>query len=290
VGQAAAGQIGAIAGGLTTFSATNVGGGLGGISFAPQAPMGRIFRAAEVNLPPDLRTRFASIYRSVGCTPSESDPLETDTDGDGIPNNLTLTFTAANCSVTDSVTGDTYTVTGSLGIKDTDSGTTLFGYLLTMNHLKVVFTIPSSSPFTYSGNGTYGVDLGANGGTNSTSVDYTFGYNGQTFTYGYTFSNDYTATTPGSVDWTTGTLPDGSFAFDGSFKWDGYDNSKRTLFQFTVATTVPLSYTAVCAFDIPPFDAGNIRGTITAKSSVGFDITYTGCNIQPTIAAFGNSS
>jgi hypothetical protein len=292
VGTAAAGQIGAIAGGLATFSPTDIGSSLGGISFAPQAPMGRIFRAAEVNLPPNLRTRFASIYRSVDCTPSESDPLETDTDSDGIPDNLTITFTVANCSVTDTTTGQTLTITGSVHIQDTDDANTQFGYLLDMNHLTVKFDDPSlTTPFVYSGNGSYGVDVGTNGATNSSDVDYTFAYSGQTFTYGYTINNSYTAATPGSVDWTTGTLPDGDFAFSGSFNWDGYDNaSKRTLFRFTVATTVPLSYLESCAFQIPPFDAGNIRGAISGKSTVGFDITYTGCNVPPTITAFGNAS
>ena len=141
LGAEASGQVGDIAAGLASFDFS--GGSLGGGAFSRKALRGRMTTLERV-VPARYRGQLAMLRRDLGgCDPAVAGDT-TDSDGDGIENNATYTFTAANCFYQDTL-GNGFAVTGSVSVQDTDGGATLFGFAIDFNHLKVLFYSDSAS-------------------------------------------------------------------------------------------------------------------------------------------------
>lgn len=112
-----------------SFDGSNLG-------FAPPAPGGA--SAMEIHVMA-MATRMlpagASPYlvSSPTCTP-DIVGQGVDADADGVPDDMTITFTAANCTVTDTATGTVQVQRGTVRYRDTSSD--LYGFDITITDLR----------------------------------------------------------------------------------------------------------------------------------------------------------
>ncbi|MBP9202313.1 MAG: hypothetical protein KBF47_20000, partial [Gemmatimonadales bacterium] len=142
VGQEAAGQIADIASDLTTLNASS--GGLGSGLFAPGAPGNRVARIIGRSLPSQYQAQFAAFAApDAECLPVVSGDT-TDSDFDGIINDVTLTFGPGDCAYQDSL-GNGFAVTGAFRLQDTDGGSTLWGFAVDYANFRVLFYSDSTS-------------------------------------------------------------------------------------------------------------------------------------------------
>lgn len=289
IGQAAASQIGALASGLATFRSPAVAGLEGGF-FAPQTTTGRFFLQNLGRLHSGVRPALAALARSETCAPTISD--STDTDGDGIRDNSTAAFTVGNCSVYDSLTATTVTITGSITVQDTDDLDTQFGYNVAFSRFKVTFsdTVASTADIAIGISGNFGADvtLLTATGTQDVTTHLDIG-NTTVFRDDATWTVAYTPTT-GTIDPANATLPAGDFTVDGTYSFSGDAGQGSAVWGFGINTTAPLNYDGTCEDPSWPFESGTLDVFIAARQTVGFTVTYGGCGIPGTISAYDNSA
>ncbi|MEP6473602.1 MAG: hypothetical protein ABJC74_07755 [Gemmatimonadota bacterium] len=210
------------------------------------------------------------------CHPTQSDTA--DTDADGIFNDNTLTFTAANCSYVNGF-GVAVTVTGSVRIREAG---TLYGFQVDFNALKynLVGTVGSGT-LTISGN--YSASVTGQGATIAENLQaHTAAGTGP----GATGSTNWILTfTPAlEIPANATRLPAGDFSISGTAS---YSRQGHT-WAITLITAQPLTYDGECQSD-PPFGAGLLEGQITTARTHGFSVQYTGCGAAPTYLALGAS-
>jgi hypothetical protein len=288
VGDAAAAQIGGLAAGLSHFAAPAVGG-LGSGFFAPMTPGGRVLATNIGRLNPRVAYGLARLS-AADCTPAQSD--STDTDGDGVQDDNIITFTAANCSFSDTTDqGEpvTFTVSGTIRVQDTDGATTFFGYRVGIGALTV--TIRDTAGNSIAGGITGAFDASVQTGLASSSQDLrnSLRVNGVKL-YGdhANWALTYTPT-GGTIFPAAATLPPGDFAVNGSYNWSGQVGQADGDWSFALQTPLPLAYDGSCADNDWPFESGQLKGSITARRSVGFTVDYAGCGVIGTITAYGNT-
>lgn len=286
VGTEAANQISDIAAGVAGFSFT--GGSLGSGFFSRAAMSGRMSMLDRV-IPPRYRPQLAMLRGGGGqCDPTVVGD-STDSDGDGIENNATFTFTNANCFYQDTL-GNGFAVTGSVSIQDTDGGATLFGFGLDLNHLKVLFYNDSASA-GLDWDGTYIADVRSTSVTTNRHFVTRFHVNNQV---PYSFGDNWTLTflpDTGTIDPATqSTLPDGTFDVTGSYNWSGQLGNADGDWTFNVSTPTPLHFGTGCDGFDPPFDGGQILASINGRSNIGFTADYSACGTPPAINTFDNTA
>lgn len=207
-----------------------------------------------------------------------------DTDGDGIPNNVTATI---SCDTTLS-NGVTISEHANIHIQDIDA---LYGYEFSVNITITESHADTSISISESGNdnATF-TAASANDNLNLTISEVT---KTGSLSVGGAVHEDWNATyTPssGTIDYASA-LPDGHISFSGGFyvtnAADGTQN-----FNFHILTAVPLHFVASCwaANDDPSFDDGEIQGEFNGSASVGFTATFTACNTDPTVVGTGNAT
>jgi len=288
VGEVAATQVSGMASGLTNFNYS--GGSLGGGFFAPATPGGRLI-GALVKGAPSLRHRAAFqafVQRQDDCSPTVDD--ETDSDQDGVPDNALYTFA---CSFTDSITGDDFSVTGTIGVQDVHDVANGFGFNITFTN----FTFASSftdqqnntTEFETEVDGSYGTDITTAAVGATQDVAWAFRLNGRRVFFSSWDWNVGFTPDAGTVDWVAADFPAGTFDINGDFIFSGDAGQDSGDWAFSLNTTNALVYDGSCALE-PPFASGTIEGAIIARTSVGFTINYTGCGSAETIAAFDNNS
>jgi len=293
VGAGAADQMGGFFASATQFDFSG-GSGFGGF-FAPASPGGRLLRLAATGAPPALRLRLAGLANLRACTPTESNPA--DADQDGVPDNNLITFTASNCTdvTTDSSSSTTTTVvvTGSVRIQDTEGPGDVFGYLVTITSLRISVTVQSpqgTQSVTVGVDGSFGADVASSLASVTQNLDWRFNLGGLGR---YGFSTDFAASfTPDAgqvIDPTQGMFPPGDFSFDGTYRWSGSYNGADGRWSFTMVTVAPLHFDGVCDLE-PPFESGAVRGEITARRTVGFEVIFQGCGVQPIVNAFDDNA
>jgi hypothetical protein len=285
IGDAAASQIGSIAGSLTTFSAPSVGG-VGGL-FAPQTVSGRFLAAAIGRRSPQLRDGLALISRAGACQPAVTD--STDTDGDGIEDNATYTFTGGNCTYTDTASGTTISIVGSVHVQDTDDANTFYGYAIgfTGFGITVSDTSAATPDISTSLSGSFGTDVGVGGATGTENLHTTFKLGANTvFADNAVWTVSYTPSA-GPVDTTVAQLPAGDLDINGQYSFSGDDGSGNSqAWAFGVQTTQSLAYDGTCTDDQWPFDAGIVNVYIAANQTVGFTVTYNGCGVAADVTSY----
>jgi hypothetical protein len=285
VGGAAASQISAMTSGLVNFSSST--GSLGGGFFAPASASGKIVDRVMQGLP-SLATRqaFAKVRMDPNCTPAVDD--ETDSDSDGVPDDATYTF---NCSYTDPNDGSSFTVTGTIGLLDSQDIATGFGFGISFNSFRFQFTFPGQNGNTVTDvtiNGLYNADIVASGAGAAQDLTFVFRLNGQRVYFSsWDWAIDFTPT--GTIDFAAEDMPAGQFDISGAFVFQGDAGQDSGDWAFSLNTTSPLVYDGSCALE-PPFSSGTIEGAIVANTSVGFTINYTGCGQAETIAAFDDNT
>lgn len=219
------------------------------------------------------RLRLALAGRAPGCDPVQSDP--TDSDGDGIFDDNTITFTAGNCTTTDG-DGNPLVVSGTIRIREQDG---LFGWLVDLTSLNLKFGDATSST-TFLANGYYQAVIGGLGASarQKLSLQVTDTEDGV-----YAFTDNWVVTyTPdnGQEIVAGGPLPAGAFGVTGAFTY----TRSGAVFRLTLVTALPLTVDGVCTGH-PPFTGGQVVGTIDSHPQAGFLITYTGCGLDPLIEA-----
>lgn len=204
----------------------------------------------------------------------------TDTDGDGVPDDATYTFTGLpDCGYSDS-TGSAE-ITGSVRIMD--PSTTQVGYNGTFTNLQLALS-GSGYSFSEKLNGTQNIlgsatnvslshhlttDLVATGNGNGQDVNGSISEN---------WNVDFAAGQGGSIALDQD-LPSGTFNLNGSFAY----NVNGQSFSFSLATQSALLFDASC-FASQQFTAGELRATVSNGSGNGYiRIVYNGCGVEPTI-------
>lgn len=285
IGQEVASQVGAIAGGLGNLQFS--GGGLTQGFFSVGKPGARILSIARRIGGPKAAARIFALDPPTDCIPIVVGD-SSDTDGDGIPNGVTYVFNANNCTVIDTVTGYTITVTGSAGFQDTDDADTFFGYAASFGQ----WTYAVDDGQTTSSiriNGTSGGDVGtgAVSGSDHYSVRFDFGPT-DNITVSQNWDTGYTPDQGQVIDPQATNLPPGDFDINGNFGFTGVSGNQSGNWSFAVTTATALAFDPACT-DENQVVGGSIRGAISANSSVGFTVDFNGCGNAPTVAVFGNT-
>jgi hypothetical protein len=227
-------------------------------------------------VPPGIRlgTPNFSMGRTIpdGCPDISS---LTDSDGDGIPDDAVLTFTAADCTTTYE-DGAREVVTGVIRLQD--PGTTP-GYDLTYDTWRVRYYEPeeTSPALSIVVDGHWLLQGTTTSRTLSQQTDISVSANGQSVTLTSDVEAGFTATEPGSLAWNQ-PLPDGSMQFAGEWTIE----SPQGDFALDVETLAPLHYDPACF--------GITGGELLAVGSNGgsVDVTWAGCGVYTAAFVEGN--
>lgn len=201
----------------------------------------------------------------------------TDGDGDGIPNDATLTFLDPPCTFP-GFRGGTIGLTGLVRVQDGAVGNT-GAYTLTLTDFAWDFT-DSATTRTYvsSRSGTRvrtGSADAASVANTITTVRQRPGRANATLTVATTTS--FTASTPGSIH-VDQPLPSGQLNFAGFITW----HRSTENWNLAVTTQVPLQYDATCTSTPQRIKAGIITLTGTVADEPGvLTITWTACGTDP---------
>jgi hypothetical protein len=244
-----------------SLSALTITDELSPIGFGPAGAM----MSGSVALGPNMLPACATI------TPNP--PV--DSDGDGIPDDATITF---NCSHT-MHNGGTFSHTGDFRIQDTNPDNA-FDMNQTLTNLEWSYTDPAGIlTFSATRNGTRSRTGTANGASMSEDL---------TIVRTRPSRPDATIHKTGTVTFTPvdgatlamhAPLPSGTFTVDGSQSWDRGDEH----FSFTVTTVTPLFYDATCTLTHQRLTAGQLRLDGTIHGQVGYLLlTWTACGTPPT--------
>jgi len=206
------------------------------------------------------------------CGTESPDPPN-DTDQDGVPDNLMVTFSEPACTTTNGE--NTLSIGGSVGISDFTPGAYDVAYQMTAN-LQVTASVPDTSATlaysasnlvtptsggaTMSQQGTLAVSSTLHGVTTSGSV--TNNWNGAF------------ATTSGAALTPFEAVPAGSFTLSGSTQV----TSQSGTFGATLTTVTPLAYDPQCPAE-HPFRSGAVQATITSGFARGvIVVSWTNCS------------
>lgn len=198
-----------------------------------------------------------------------------DTDGDGVPDDVTLSFTLPNCSITRDHA--TFEITGTIQI--TDPSATDFGIRVVFTDLQHKLTRASGAFFLSRLNGPRQAQRSGAGFSliDSTTADRESSENGEAQlakAWAISFVVD-----PGQVVSHDRRLPSGDLSVQGSTTWRRQDRSH----SFTVSTQTPLHHDATCT-SRPAFTSGALTvvkagpdGTVTIR------IVFNACGVEPTV-------
>lgn len=196
-----------------------------------------------------------------GCPAASS---LTDTDGDGVPDNATWTYTSELCSEVDE-DGNRSVVTGSIGLSD--PGLTA-GYDLVFDDLTAAyFEAGATTPIAHLRlNGQWGL----RGTSEALTLDqeYTFALtlDGQTAALANTLEVAFDATAD-NIAWGV-PLPDGALSIDGTWLVSAGERA----YNLTLHTLTPLDYDDACG--------GLVGGVLQAVGNGGsVTITWTACGV-----------
>ena len=252
VGREVAGEVADVAGSFT----------LGGL-LVPSFPSAGITASSSVQ------------PSSTATCPTLSPNPPVDTDGDRIPDDLTISFTLPDCSF--SRNGATFEITGTIEV--TDLSPTDFG-------IRVVFT-DLKHKVSRDGGAFFSSDLNGARQVLKTSSE---------FSLHDTTTVDLESSDHGAAQlakaWVVGFVADAGQTFDGlrplpsgNLTVDGNMSRTRgsTTQSFAVTTVTPLHHDATCT-ERPAFTAGELTVVKTGPDgTVTIHIVFTGCGVDPTV-------
>ena len=208
--------------------------------------------------------------------PSQDPPA--DSDEDGVPDNLTITFALPACHTV--MEEGSIDITGLFRISDPTPGTPGFNLTFGMDNFRVVFD-GAEGAFTVTQNGTTTVSATAN--DMSQVQDWTQSASAAGYgSFGMTveWTNTFAAAEAGSI-LVGQPLPNGSFSANGSFRY----SEGRRVAVLNVTTVTPLQYNAECAAMVAegmadsPFTGGEVRVAFSGDEGTGYArITYAECS------------
>lgn len=199
-----------------------------------------------------------------GCpTPSNL----TDTDGDGVPDDATWTYTSDLCSEVDE-DGNRNVVTGSIGLSD--PGLTA-GYDLDFNDLtSAYFQAGATTPIAHLRlNGQWGLRGTSDALTLDQHYNFALTLDGHTTVLANTLDVAFDAAA-GNIAWGV-PLPDGTLSIDGQWQVTAADRAH----QLVLNTLTPLAYDDACG--------GFVGGALQAFGDGGMvTVTWTACGVYTT--------
>lgn len=202
----------------------------------------------------------------------------TETDGDGVPDDASYTFTAPPCRYTD-VRGFTLDAVGQLRIVDPVPATPGFGANYTLTNLRFSLSADDSDQdYSVTRNGTITLTGDPAGLELATELQVLRSFTGlpdaaaeHQWTVGFDPENTLQINQP---------LPSGSMTVAGTAGWSRGDEN----FSLTVTTATPLHYDASCEATGQRFDDGELRVSGTFDETPGFvRITWEDCGDDPSI-------
>jgi len=221
-------------------------------------------------------TASSSVQPSPTATcPTLSPNPPVDTDGDRIPDDLTITFTLPDCSF--SRNGATFEITGTIEVSDLSP--TDFGIRVVFTDLKHKLSRDGGAFFSSDLNGARQVLKTSSEFSlhDSTTVDLE--------------SSDHAAAQLAKA-WVVGFVADAGQTFDGLRRLPSGDltvngNMSRTrgstTHSFAVTTVTPLHHDATCT-ERPSFTAGELTIVKTGPDgTVTIHIVFSGCGVDPTV-------
>jgi hypothetical protein len=208
--------------------------------------------------------------------PSLSEEPVTDTDEDGIPDDLTATFNPADCIFTSWGGQAVLTLDGEVRVEDLSESDPALR--ISFDEFEGLFTY-NNRAFRREANGKVQLETSATGfaGYDSTSVEQeATGRADATLRKGWSISftsaaeEDFTVNQP---------LPDGAFDLNGSLRRTWGDKVR----EFTVTTVEPLEYDASCVSD-DRIVAGELDAEFDSdEHHATVNIVWNGCGVDPTV-------
>jgi hypothetical protein len=207
-------------------------------------------------------------------TPSSS----AETDGDGVPDDATYTFTAPPCRFTD-VRGFTLDVVGQLRIVDPAPDDPGFGADISLTALRFSLSAEDTdNSYSVIRNGTITLTGDPTGLELATDLQLQRSFTGlsdasaeHVWTVGFDPENTLQINQP---------LPNGSVTVAGTVSWSRGNES----FDLTITTATPLHYDASCDATGQRFDDGELRVSGTFGETPGYvRIEWDGCGDDPRI-------
>jgi len=198
-----------------------------------------------------------------------------DSDGDRVPDDVTLSFTLPDCSITRN--GATFEITGTIHI--TDPSTTEFGIRVAFTDLQHKLTQPNGAFFLSRVNGARQALRSGAGFSliDSTTADRESSEHG-TAQLAKAWVVSFVADAGLTVSHDRG-LPSGDLSVQGNTTWTrgGVSHS------LTVSTQTPLHHDAAC-MSRPAFTSGELVVVKTGPDgTVTIHIVFNGCGVEPTV-------
>jgi len=205
----------------------------------------------------------------------------TDTDADGVPDDLTVSFSAPSCSTM----VDSTTVQWSGSFRVTDPGATA-GFNIAYSNVRLRVTALNGDYFDVAVNGTQNVAATATQATLNQNMTVALAAREGQETVSGSLSQNWTAqyaVAEGQTFTPHGELPSGALTVSGSSTWIGAQGN----FAFALSTTSPLVHDAACV-DEPEFASGVVRAALTGSGGVIFiRIDFIGCGQDPIVTLVG---
>jgi hypothetical protein len=221
-----------------------------------------------------------NVLRSTASTDcgvaSQNPPV--DTDGDGVPDNFSVTFALPACHFADATS--TIDMTGVLRITDPQPATAGMALSFGLDNFTLAFSGSN-------GNGTVVRDGSASVSASSNALSQISNWTESLQMTGIpsisahiNWAGTFTVAQGQSI--VTGQpLPDGAFSPSGTLD---YREGNRTA-SFSIATISPLQYSASCAAGVEngtsltPFTSGTVRVSVSSQEGAGsVDVTYSNCD------------
>lgn len=216
----------------------------------------------------------AMVLSSPSCLPDRVG-AGIDTDGDGIPDDATATYTVANCTVYDTATGDAYLARGVYRLRDTNDDR--YGFRLDVtslsvrtfdggdgSHQSVLYSNVTETSRTTATGGSYRLLLEGTGSTAGVGGLYERRIR-------YDISEGYVPV--GTVP-VGGPLPDGTLTMSGSVEITAAEPSGAARVVLQLLTTVPLVYDDGCAGVVTGAHEMRLNGSTTE----GIHVVYSACS------------
>lgn len=225
-----------------------------------------------------LRRAWPRFLASDSCA-SFSDT--TDTDSDGVPDDLIVRFDQPGCiEVGDSVTA---TLSGSFRITDPGANP---GFDIAYSSILLRLDHVNGDYLSFGLNGTQGVGATTTTASANSNMSYTAGARVGTQTANVSLSQNWNAgyaAASGQVLRVNEPLPDGALTVTGSSTW----RSNRDNFSFALSTPQPLQHLASCQQE-PAIESGTVHALVSGNSGGAYvRVQFIGCGEEPIVTLVG---
>jgi hypothetical protein len=219
------------------------------------------------------------------CAPTQTGVdslgLAIDSDGDGIPDDLSVDY-GVGCSTP--VGGVVYTFSGQYRLQDTGNG--VANYLYTTSHLSATVRDTATGDFYRQVvTGSESADFTASHATHQMDVTYEVASKSGADSGDASLRSIETSSFDpdgGSSFMTGGSLPQGTLHFGAEFTYVNVAGGMET-HRVVLSTPTPIHLAFACGTGI---DGGKLRGLLEGQSAVGFRFTWAGC-VEPVLDLFG---